>query len=104
MKLTETEFKKTFGDKMIRLGDHEAPPFDFWPYVETINPDDYEGYDCSDGFVDWVYKTQDEKYQHVLINSKEDKDVFMAIILDTENMNVVGHHLLNLKMEYGLSS
>lgn len=103
-KLTATEFKKMFGNKMIKLEDHEMPPFDFWEYVETINPDDFQGYDFSNGFVDLVYKTDDRKYQHVLIKSKEDKDVFMTIVLDIGNKSVVGHHLLDLKKEYGLNS
>jgi hypothetical protein len=40
-------------------------------------------------------------YEHVLISS-EDRNVFMAIVLDREAGAVRGHRLLDLDREYGL--
>lgn len=87
---------------MIRIGEDAAPPFDFWPYVEQIAAADYAGFDCSEGNVEWAWRTSDGKFEHVLISTKEDKDVSMVIVLDCAKGEVVGHHLLDLKSEYGL--
>ncbi len=100
--LDKDAYSKTWTDKMVRIGGDDAPPFDFWPYVETIPEADYAGFDCSDDNVSWAWRTSDGRFEHVLISTKEDKDVFMVIILDRARREVVGHHLLDLKREYGL--
>ncbi|MDD5260338.1 MAG: hypothetical protein PHD76_00675 [Methylacidiphilales bacterium] len=100
--LNEIDYRRTFLEPMIRIEGGENPSFDFWPYVEGIPKEDYGGYDCSDGSVNFVWRSSDARYEHVLINTKEDKDVFMVIILDRSKKTVVGHRLLDLKMEYGL--
>ncbi len=102
--LDKDAFSKVWTEKMVRVGADEAPPFDFWPYVEKIPESDYAGFDCTEGAVCWSWRTNDGRFEHVLISTKEDKDVFMAVILDRAKREVVGHHLLNLTREYGLRS
>jgi len=100
--LDEQEFAATFGAKMMRV--EGAPPFDFWSYVESIPDADYNGYDCSDGEVTNVWRSDDGCYEHVLINTKDDSNVFMIIVLDLHESYVKGHRLLNLNREYGLDT
>jgi hypothetical protein len=100
--LDKGAYLQTWTETMVRIGGNEAAPFDFWPYVENIPNADYAGFDCSEGSVSWAWRTSDQKFEHVLISTKEDKDVFMVIILDRSRQEVLGHHLLDLKREYGL--
>ena len=99
-RLSEAEFKATFDAPMQRVGMDEGPPFDFWPYVDAIPAEDFEGHDCSPGSVTYAYRDESGRYQHVLIDS-EARDVFMAVVLDLRAERVVGHHLLDLPKLYG---
>ena len=87
---------------MRQISDGVAPPFDFWSYFDQIPPADFEGYDCSDGRVCYVYRHPNEVLEHVLVNSS-DRNVFMVLVLDRSRNLVVGHHLLNLRTLYGLA-
>ena len=100
-RLSEDEYHATFGEKMTQVVDDTPPPFDFWDYVETIPEEDFDGHDCSDGSVSYVWSDSSGQFQHVLVNS-EDKNVFMVIVLDLLERRVYGHRLLNLNKEYGL--
>jgi hypothetical protein len=100
--LTEAAFKQTCVPPMIRAGAGESPAFDFWPYVETIPPEDFRGYDCSEGVVHYVWRSADSRFEHVLINARESRDVFMVIVVDRVQKSVVGHRLLDLPSEYGI--
>jgi hypothetical protein len=95
MKLSEAEFKATAGKPMRRLGPEAQPPVDFWPYFESIPPEDFEGHDCSAGSVTYVWEHPEGSFQHVLIDS-EDKKVFMALVLNVRERQVLGHHLMDL--------
>ncbi|MDF1659510.1 MAG: hypothetical protein P1U58_17975 [Verrucomicrobiales bacterium] len=98
--LDEGEFAATFGSKMIAVeGD---PPFDFWPYVDSIPISDYQGFDCSECRITNVWRSDDGLFEHVMIRAKEDENVFMVIVLAPQKKVVVGHRLLNLNKEYGL--
>jgi hypothetical protein len=87
---------------MKRVSDNAQPGVDFWPYVERIPRSDFEGFDCSEGEVDNVYRHPAGVLEHVLIKSN-DPNVFMVIVLNREAHSVVGHRLLNLATLYGLS-
>jgi hypothetical protein len=88
---------------MVPVTDSE-PPFDFWSYFEHIPISDFSGYDCSEGQVMHVWRTEDESYEHILIKSEQDSNVFMTIILDLQSAKVHGHHLLDLNEKYSTSS
>ncbi len=99
MKLSESEFKATAGKPMRRLGPESEPPVDFWPYFEAIPQEDFEGRDCGEGSVTYVWEHPEGRFQHVLVDSK-DKNVFMALVLDVRARKVLGHHLLDLGRVY----
>ena len=100
--LDENDYRKTFGTKMVRVSADGNAPFPFWSYVDQIPKGDFRGYDCSEGSVRWVWREEDGRFEHILVDSKEDEDVFMAVVLDLLNKEVVGHRLMDFKHEYGL--
>lgn len=100
--LDEATYKSTFGKKMQRVCADGNAPFSFWSYVDGIPKEDFQGYDCSEGGVRWVWRGDDGSFEHILIETKEDQDVFMVVVLDLQRIHVVGHRLMDFKREYGL--
>jgi hypothetical protein len=100
-KLSKTEFLATTALPMKQLPADGEAPFPFWNYFDAIPYADFEGHDCSEGEVVYVWEHPHGFYQHVLVNS-EDKNVFMVIVLDLRSRRVLGHRLLDLNQEYGL--
>lgn len=99
--LTEPEFRATFADPMQRVALDAEPPVQFWAYFDAIPADDFASHDCSVGSVSYAWTDATGSFQHVLIDT-EDKNIFMAIVLDLRNASILGHRLLNLNHEYGL--
>jgi len=89
---------------MRQVSPDESAPFEFWSYVDAIPAEDFQNHDCSAGSVQWVWRSGDGRYEHVLVDSHDDADVFMAVVLDLHNQEVFGHRLLDMKAEYGLRS
>lgn len=100
-RLSEDEFKATFNPPMRRLSLEDAPPFDFFPYVDTIPVADFGGHVCR-GDVSHVWEDASATFQHVLFGM-QDPNVFMVILLDVRAMTVMGHILLDLNRLYGLN-
>ena len=100
-RISEPEYRATFGVRMLRAGRDEPPPFDFWPYFDAIPVGDFQGFDCTARRVEWVYRDSAGRFEHVLVDSN-DRNVFMVLVLDRQASAVVGHRLLNLRDEYGL--
>jgi hypothetical protein len=101
--LTPEQFQATFGEPGHRVGADEPPPFDFWPYFDSIPLSDFEGHDCSASRVEYAWRMPPGPFVHVLVSS-EDRNVFMVLVLDSQAGVVYGHRLLDLNREYGLSS
>ncbi len=101
-RITDDEWPRFFAEPMQRLSQEDGAPFDFWRYVDEIPKGDFNGYDCSGGSVEYVYRHPEGRLEHVLISSN-DRNVFMVIVLDRATRSVVGHRLLNLRELYGLS-
>lgn len=95
-------YRSTFGPKMLRVNAEGGAPFPFWSYVDTIPAEDFQGYDCSEGRVQWIWREAGGGFEHILIDTKEDRDVFMVIVLDLQNARVFGHRLMDFRREYGL--
>ncbi len=100
-KMTEDEYKATMAPHPVEVGDDEAPPFDFWPYFDAIDPADFGGHDFSEGDVSHAWSMPGGPYQHVLIRCEE-PNVFLVLVLDLDEESVTGHHLLDLNTLYGL--
>ena len=75
---------------------------DIWPYVESLPITDLEGHSIFDRFVEYVYRSRDECFDHVLVMTKT-KNVYLAVVVDLVRDSVYGHRLLDLNREYGLA-
>jgi hypothetical protein len=98
--ISDEEWPTYCAEPMARVSDDAEPLFDFWPYAERIPIEDFKGFDCSAGQVDYAFRHPNGRYEHVLINSDK-RNVFMVLVLDREALWVVGHHLLRLNELYG---
>lgn len=104
LELDEVAFRQTCRDPMQRIRPDSGAPFDFWSYVDSIPNEDFCGHDCSTGSVQYVWRSGDGHFEHVLIDCLDDSDCFMVIVLNLHEQRVHGHRLLDLKIEYGLNS
>ena len=100
--LTEDEYGATWGPEPAGVGLDDAPPFDFWPYFDSIAKEDFAGHDFSEGRVPHAWQMPGDRYQHVLI-ACQTPNVFLVIVLDLHTLSVLGHHLLDLNRRYGLT-
>jgi hypothetical protein len=100
--LSEGEFKATMDADPIAVGEDEAPPFDFWPYFETIPEADFYGHDFSAGEVTDAWTMPVSRYQHVLVRC-ETPNVYLALVLDLQLRLVHGHRVLDLNERYDLT-
>ncbi|MFC0030206.1 hypothetical protein ACFFMM_11815 [Micromonospora chaiyaphumensis] len=101
-RLTEDEYKATMGPHPTRVGPDQEPPFDFWPYFDSIPEDDFNGHDFSEVRVTYVWQSPDGAHQHVLVDC-ETPNVFLVLVLDLHACSVLGHFLLDLNRLYGLA-
>jgi hypothetical protein len=74
---------------------------DIWPYVDAVPADDLAGFSVYDQFVEAVYRSDDGRFEHVLVMTRT-KNVFLVVVVDLANNRIFGHHLLDLNEEYGL--
>lgn len=81
--------------------DQSIEPVDIWPYVDEIPRDDVLPFDITGQDVEYVYRTSDDRFDHVLIPSKT-KNVYLVVVVDLQAQSVYGHHVLNLNEKYGL--
>ena len=79
-----------------------AGVFDIQPYVDSIPVKDLGGNELTDMLVEAVYRSSNDKYDHVLLITKT-KNVFLLIVVDLVSDCIYGHHLLDLNKEYGIT-
>ena len=101
-RLSSDEYKATMEAAPERVDDEMAPPFDFWPYLDALPPDEFDGLDFSAGQVTYAWNMPSGRWQHVLINEASDRNTFFVLVLDLMSREVYGHHVLRLADEYGL--
>jgi len=100
--LSKQDYLATCGGKMqnvTKLGD---ATLDVWPYVaEARRGLELSDYAFEHRLVELVYRSEDGRYDHVLIPYGVE-NVYLAIIVDREEQRVHGHYLLDLNEEYGV--
>ena len=101
--LSDAEFHATFASPMRDIYGTEHDAINIWPYFEAIPPKDLQPFAISDAEVAHVYRTGDEKADHVLIATTT-KNVFLVLVISHAVRQVVGHHMLNLNEKYGLET
>lgn len=101
MLLDEEAYLATMADPMREIGSDQDPAADIWPYVALIPPADLEGFVIDEGIVERVYRSPDDRFDHVLIPTRT-ANVLLVIVVSRLHARVHGHHLLNLAARYGL--
>lgn len=79
----------------------QSAPFPFWGYFDALPADELAGHDLSACRVDAVIAEPSGRYEHVIVGS-ETKNVVLVLVLDLQLRCVCGHHVLDLRREYGL--
>ena len=97
--LTRAEFLRCFAEPMRNVTDTAEATTDIWPYIDQLNPP-MEGV-ANVGEVAHVYRDGSNRYDHVMLETDK-PDVFLVVIVDLSAGEVLGHHVLDLKIEYGL--
>jgi|SRR6516225_9142445 hypothetical protein len=100
--LNEDEFKATMTPKMHNVTETATDVLDIWPYVESVPAVDLEGHSIDDRFVEVVYRSDDNCFDHVLVMTRT-KNVYLVVVVDLAHDSIYGHRLLDLNREYGLS-
>ena len=100
--LTHDDFKATFGSRMRDVMNEATEVIDIWPYVSSVSQSDLSGHTIYDQFVDHVYRTPDDRYDHVMVMTRT-KNVHLVVVIDLVSDSIYGHHLLDLNKEYGLA-
>jgi hypothetical protein len=98
MLLTKVEYRNTMTSKFINVTDTASnfDPICFDAYVNKnlVN-------ELGTMNIDLIYETEDGFYRHVVFNT-EIKNVHYIIVIDMQKKEILGHHVLNLNVEYGL--
>jgi hypothetical protein len=100
--LNEGEFKATITPKMHDVTKRATDVADIWPYVRSVPIPDLEGHSIYDRFVEVVYRSDDDRFDHVLVMTTT-KNIYLAVVVDLAHRSIYGHRLLDLNREYGLS-
>ncbi len=100
--LAKLDYLATCRGKMKDVTNVGDATVDIWPYVaEAKRGLEISDYAVDHRFVDYVYRSEDARYDHVLIPYGVE-NVYLAIIVDRTEQRVHGHYLLDLNEEYGV--
>jgi hypothetical protein len=100
--LSEAEYLDTMRSPMRDVTTEPGDVIDIWPYIESVALE--VGLPPSvlqHQFVEYVYRTFDGAFDHVLVPTGK-KNIFVAVIVCRTEFSVHGHYLLDLKEKYGL--
>ena len=102
-KLGYEQYQVFFEPPMLDVSQTADPVLDIWPYVEAVPEADLEGFVLSDGLVRYVYQHPSGEFLHVLVSTDDDNS-FLVIIVNSFEVKIIGHFLLDLVELYGLNS
>jgi hypothetical protein len=102
--LSEAEFKATFSDRMIDINGREDlisdGVIDLEPYLRAVEPGIAPLELLPDTPPAAVYRSADGRFDHVLYPCNR-SNVYVVVIVALGDDHVHGHHVLDLKKEYG---
>ena len=88
--------------KMRNVQEIATDVLDIWPYVLSVPSGDLESHVIYQPFVDGVYRTEDDQFDHVMVMTRM-KNVYLVVVVDLASGSFHGHSLLDLNREYKLS-
>ena len=98
--LSEEQFNNTFSGKMIDITETAEPTIDIWPYVQLLLKDNIvTNYIYDNELVEKVYTDEAGHFHQVLLPT-EIENVFIVIIIDTKEKNIIGYFRLDLNKKY----
>lgn len=101
--LTETEFKNTFGNKMIDVTQTAESVVDIWNYVEElVKQKMVDNYVYENNLVETVYRNDTSTFEHILLPTN-DPNAFIILVVDLVSETIFGHTKLDLNQKYGLT-
>jgi len=101
--LTETEFRNTFGNKMIDVTQTAEPVVDIWNYVEELVKQKLvDNHVYENNLVETVYRNDTSTFDHVLLPTG-DPNIFTTLVIDLTKETIYGHIKLDLNQKYGLT-
>ena len=98
--LSEAEYRRCFAAPMRDMTAAHQPAAEIGWYVDLLSPQAVGTPRI--GEVATVYRDARCRYDHVLLDTGRD-NAFLVIIVDLGVPAVLGHHLLDLNAQYGLS-
>jgi len=99
--LTEELFRATFGDEMLDVTESIESTVDIWEYVGELYVEEVVSeYVVANELVEKVYRNNTSTFDHVLLPT-ENPNIYLVIIVDLVNENVLGHYWLDMGKEYG---
>ena len=99
--LSKDEFFTFCADPMKNVTASPEPSTDIWPYVDSLDPIHVGIGKVED--VEYVFRDAGNRYDHVVLKTDRN-NVNLVVIVSRQHRCVVGHHLLDLNVEYGLAS
>ena len=101
--LTRQEFLDCFSKPMTTLDPTKYYASDVWTYVSKVPSCDLQTFEIAQGYVPFIYKSGDDRYDHIYVSTKT-PNVFLMVLYDRQGSTIYGHHLLDLNVEYGINS
>lgn len=99
--LTRQEYLGYFAKPMTELDPKEYAASGVWLYVSNIPRGDFREFEIAEGYIPFIYKSGDDKYDHVHVSTKT-ANVYLVILYDRKKSTIIGHHLLDLNEKYGM--
>jgi len=101
--LTEEDLRATMGTPHDARAAGRPRTLPLGDYFRSIPARDLEGHDPTTFEVERVYRDPTHRWIHVMLNPGL-VNVYLVIVVDDRDRQIVGHRLLDLGREYGLDS
>lgn len=98
--LSQNEYLRTMSHEMTPI-DNEAIGERLLHYLNSIPDEELQGQTFTRWKLERTYINRGRSYKHFLFPS-QDKNIFLALVVEVKSMSVVGHYLLDLNEQYGL--
>jgi hypothetical protein len=99
-RLSDEEFKACLAGPMTDVTAHADAVVDIWPYLEALDLDELGIPSIND--VRYVYQDARGRLDQVLIGTGR-FNALLVIFVDRDAGTILGHFLLDLNKEYGVS-
>lgn len=98
--LSLLEYERTMIVGMNDVTETAEPIIDIWPYVEKLVENSIVlPYVFENNLVEQVYRSNDNKYDHILLPT-EKQNYFVVLVIDRTEKILTGHYFLDLNKLY----